>query len=174
MKKILIAIIGVLMAVPLWARDFTYTHEGQTLTYTVIDETAKTCKTTGSKVAVGEVMIPSVASDGINEYIVTEINHDAFKQNRNITSISIPGTVTKIGENAFGHCFGLTSVEIPNSVKTIDQHAFWNCKGLTSIEIPNSVTSIGQSAFESCTGLTSIEIPNSVTSIGNAAFSGCN
>ena len=30
---------------PLHARDFTYTYEGQTITYTVLDEEAKTCAT---------------------------------------------------------------------------------------------------------------------------------
>lgn len=45
MKKLLLIMLGVLIALPAMARDFTYEYEGQTLTYTVINEEAKTCKT---------------------------------------------------------------------------------------------------------------------------------
>lgn len=52
MKKTLLALLGVLLAQPVIAqdledeaRDFTYEYEGQTLTYTVLDEDAKTCET---------------------------------------------------------------------------------------------------------------------------------
>lgn len=37
MKKLLLMMLGVLIALPAIALDFTYTYEGQTLTYTVID-----------------------------------------------------------------------------------------------------------------------------------------
>lgn len=42
MKKFLLSMLGVLLALPGIARDFTYEYKGQTLTYTVIDEDAKT------------------------------------------------------------------------------------------------------------------------------------
>ena len=45
MKKLLLTIAGALLALPGMARDFTYEYEGQTLTYTVLDETSKTCQT---------------------------------------------------------------------------------------------------------------------------------
>ena len=70
------------MAIPVLGRDFTYEYEGQTLTYTVIDEDAKTCKTKdgdfyirtpGNKV-VGNLVIPSIAKDGEFEYTVTTIS----------------------------------------------------------------------------------------------------
>ena len=42
MKKFLLFMLGVLLALPGIARDFSYEYEGQTLTYTVISEDAKT------------------------------------------------------------------------------------------------------------------------------------
>lgn len=42
MKKFLLFMLGALMALPGIARDFTYEYEGQTVTYTVLDEDAKT------------------------------------------------------------------------------------------------------------------------------------
>lgn len=43
MKKFLLPALAALLALPAMARDFTYTYEGQSLVYTVTDETAKTC-----------------------------------------------------------------------------------------------------------------------------------
>lgn len=43
MKKFLLPALAALLALPAMARDFTYTYEGQSLVYTVIDETAKIC-----------------------------------------------------------------------------------------------------------------------------------
>lgn len=184
MKKILLSLLGILMALPTFAHEFDYTYEGQTLTYTVIDEEAKTVMTKegyydeeqqralpGNDIS-GALIIPSVAKDGEVEYSVTEIGYRAFLRCSGLTSIEIPNSVTSIGDWAFYGC-GLTSVEIPNSVTSISDRAFMNCSSLTSVEIPNSVTSISSSAFSGCSSLTTVEIPNSVTSIGTSAFYSC-
>ena len=55
--------------------------------------------------------------------------------------------MTSIGDEAFRECKNLTSITIPNSVTSIGKSAFYNCANLTSITIPNSVTSIGDEAF---------------------------
>ncbi|MDE6574505.1 MAG: leucine-rich repeat domain-containing protein, partial [Muribaculaceae bacterium] len=150
--KLLLTFLVLQLPLCIVARDFSYTCEGQTLTYTVIDETAKTCRTktgviksAGNEVS-GSLIIPSKVSDGTNEY-----------------------TVTSIGFSAFSTCSSLTSVNIPNSVTSIGDYAFYECSSLTSVDIPNSVTSIGNYAFSDCSSLTSVNIPNSVPSIGNYA-----
>lgn len=67
--------LGVLVALPGIARDFEYTYKGQTVTYTVISEDAKTCMTKsgtegpngryveGGNYITGELIIPSVAKN---------------------------------------------------------------------------------------------------------------
>ena len=87
-----------------------------------------------------------------------------------IKRIIIGDGVTTIGDYAFRDFRDLTSVTIPNSVTTIGDDAFGVCSSLTSVTIPNSVTTIGKSAFASCSSLTSVTIPNSVTTIGYEAF----
>ena len=160
MKKILLMLLGVLIALPSIARDFVYTYEGQTIKYTVLDEDAKTVKTAdgyeyrstwypGNKVS-GELVLPSKVYDGDTEY-----------------------TLTSLGDYAFKGCSGLTSVTIPNSVTSMGVYAFWICNNLTSVSIGNSVTSIGENTFRGCSGLTSVVIPNSVTQIDYDAFMGC-
>lgn len=177
-KKILMWLALLLVALPSLSRDFEYTYEGQTLTYTVIDEDAKTCSTRSSEncsanYVSGNLIIPSIAKDGNSEYTVIALGTFAFYGNGGLESIEIPSSVTTIGNSALRECYGLTSIEIPNSVKTIGNRAFSGCTGLTSIEIPNSVVSIGDYVFDHCTRLTSIKIPNSVTTIGDYAFWYC-
>lgn len=165
------------------ARDFTYTHQGQTLKYTVIDEIAKTCMTKagrnkptpakpGNK-CMGKVIIPSKAMDGVNEYPITKIGEYGFYSCSGLTSVTIPNSVTSISESAFADCSGLTSVDIPNSVKLIGKSSFNGCSGLTSVDIPYSVITIGDYAFRDCRSLSTIKFSNSVTSIGDYAFQSC-
>ena len=130
---------------------------------------------------------------------VTEIGMWAFRDETEITSVTIPDSVTYIGYSAFICCNSLTSITIPDGVTYIGEAAFRGCdslksitfpKGMTtiggdfdtilgqdsrieSIVIPEGVTAIGDKAFYGCTSLMEITIPASVTSIGNSAFGGC-
>lgn len=156
MKKTMLLLLGMLISIPAFSRDFTYTHEGQTLTYTVIDEDAKTCETKrdwdlddASKKFFGKVIIPSKAKDGETEY-----------------------EVIGIGNNTFEMATKMTSVTIPNTVVTIDNGAFDGCESLADINIGNAVVSIGNRAFSGC-AITAISIPSSVKTLGEYAFSGC-
>lgn len=96
-----------------------------------------------------------------------------YKEEDNITDITIPDGVTSIGEWAFWCCDSLTSVTIPDSVTTIGCGAFEACHSLIRINIPDSVTSIGGAAFYCCHSLASINIPDSVTYIAYNAFREC-
>lgn len=180
MKKILSILLGALISLPLFARDFDYTYEGQTLTYTVLDEEAKTVETKASYIhfvpgnnVSGALIIPSIAKDGDVDYIVTSIGANAFQWCSNLTSITIPNSITSIGDRAFNECSSLITVAIPSSVISIGESVFWNCTGMTSVTIPNTINSIGYGTFHGCSRLTSLSIPNSVTSIGDWAFMWC-
>ena len=183
MKKFLLFMLGVLLALPGIARDFEYTYEGQTLTYTVISESAKTCMTKSGtegpngryvewgNYITGELIIPSVAKNGGVEYTVTEIGFGSFYHNP-LTSLTIPESVTTIGSRSFEGC-PLTSMFMGNSVTKIRDKAFYGCDDLRSLTLPETVTTIGSYAFYECTGLTSLTLPEAVTSIGSYAFSEC-
>ena len=194
-KKLLLTLLGVLLALPALARDFTYTYEGQTLTYTVIDEEAKTCKTkdgryyfgyfAGNDVS-GTLIIPSVAKDGDVEYTVTALGPGAFSRSY-LTSVTIPESVTTIGEDAFVSCERLTSADFASiealcgidfanngsNPLSMAHHLYIAGKEVTEVVIPNTVSKIGNYTFSGCSSLTSVTIPESVTTIGEDAFFGC-
>ena len=117
----------------------------------------------------GEIIIPSI----IDGYTVTAIGERAFRDCKNITSVTIPDTVTSIECEAFFRCENLISVSLPNSLKTIGDYAFCSCYKLNSISIPSSVTSIGAYAFCYCYDLTNISVPNGVNVINDYLFFCC-
>lgn len=170
MKKQLLILLGVLMALPIAAREFTYSYEDRMLTYTVLDEDAKTVSVRNTVDVTGELVIPSVVKDANNvEYIVTQIAGGAFRS-KGLTSVTIPNTVTFIGDYAFNLATDLAEVNFGNSVATIESCAFGGCSSLTELNLPNSVTTIGLATFGGCSGLKEIIIPNSVQTLSERAF----
>ncbi|MBR5331885.1 MAG: leucine-rich repeat domain-containing protein, partial [Muribaculaceae bacterium] len=176
LKKMLMAIVGLLLSTTALAHDFEV--DGIYYKYNYLDKSAKTVAVTYkgssqydySKEYTGSVTIPSSVTYSGTTYSVTKIGGYAFCDCTGLTSVTIPNSVTEIGSGAFEGCYRLTSVTIPNSVTEIGSGAFEGCYRLTEVTIPNSVTEIGSGAFEGCYRLTSVTIPNSVTEIGSGAF----
>lgn len=129
-----------------------------------------------------------------NGCLVTSIDENAFKGNKEITSIVIPNSITYINNNSFADCTNLTYVTLPDGLESIGNNAFDNAD-ITSLVIPDSVTSIGWYAFAhnrnmvsaklpsslevmshsilyNCNKLTDVVIPEGVTNIGDNAFTG--
>ncbi len=144
--------------------------------------------------AAGDVQIPSTVKNGNDVMKVTSIASEAFKDNKQITSVILPSGIKKVGDNTFKGATNLKSVVIPSSVTVIGKSAFEKT-ALTKIVIPDSVktiekgayknvqaktlkigkgvTVIGDSAFEGCKKLKSVTIPGKVTKIGKKAFYNC-
>ena len=89
------------------------------------------------------VLIP----DTHNGLPVTRIGDNAFYDNSNLRSVTIPDSVTSIGSSAFSACKNLTSVTLGNGVTTIEYYAFKSCYRLTSITLPATLTSIEEYGF---------------------------
>lgn len=116
------------------------------------------------------------------------ISASAFRNQTQISSISLPDSLTSIESNAFAGCTGLTSIVIPDKVTSVDSTAFSGCTNISTVSMPASIRNhipnvknatitsgnvIQASAFENCTTLLSVTLPNSLVSIGNKAFYGC-
>ena len=117
----------------------------------------------------GKVAIPPT----LNYIKVTRIGQDAFRNCKELTSVTIPEGVTHIDVHAFDNCTGLKSVSLPSSLKDIGYAAFGGCVALESVTIPNGVKNIESDSFNGCRELKSVVIPESVTHIGDRAFCGC-
>lgn len=102
-----------------------------------------------------DIIIPSE----YNGKPVTQIADNAFYNNRDIKSVTIPDSVTYIGQNAFAYCTSLVTVNLPESVTEIDANAFMFCESLKNIELHAKITYIGTDAFLACTSLKHISIP---------------
>lgn len=155
-KKVLFAAV-MLMVMALvtkaWAYDFSYTYQGQTLYYNIVDGTAEVTFQQQDYIngfydnLSGAVAIPASVSFGGTTYAVTSIGNWAFYNCSGLASVTIPNSVTSIGNYSFGWCSGLTSVTMPSNITAIGNYAFASCSGLTSVTIPSSVTTIGDYSF---------------------------
>ena len=180
-----VMMLGILTIAPLTVSAATYGD----FEYTLEDD--YTCTITKYNGSAANVTIPST----IYGNKVCKIGEEAFYEDLDIRSVSIPNTVTAIEDRAFQYCSylskvtfssklknigywsfsftALQSITIPNGVTDLDGAAFALCRKLSSVNIPNSVKTIGNLCFKECTSLVNITIPNSVSRIGAGAFVDC-
>lgn len=169
-------------ATVLYARDFTYSYEGNKITYTVIDEAAKTCMTkagtsteAGNQVS-GKLTLPAHPMDGDTQYTLTEIGDYSFFEQTKLTGpLTLPATLTKIGKSAFTYCkFMKGGLYLGDSLEEIGEQAFSLCYELNgSLIIPNSVKTIGKEAFQYSRGFTGLTLSRQLTEIEAEVFEGC-
>ena len=114
-----------------------------------------------------------VIASTYNGVPVVIIEDGAFRNNKNIRSVTIPSKVHYIGEDAFAFCTSLESVVMPANLKILGSGAFNGCSALKSINLPEGITEIDSYVFSECSSLTEIAIPEGVTVIGNEAFYLC-
>lgn len=183
MKKLLLAaIIAVFCIFNLYAYDVEingiyYNLDTKNLTATV---------TSGDIAYSGFVSIPAKIQHNISIYSVTEIGSSAFRDNTELTSISIPKHITKIQKWAFNGCKNLKNVYISDLTAwcniIFDSYPFYdsetgdfylNDKKLINLIIPDNVITINDNAFRYCSSIESLTIPNNVVTIGGYAFQYC-
>lgn len=125
---------------------------------------------------------------------ITRLSRSAFKDQKNLKTMSIPEGITSIDDHAFDNCTSLQSVNIPAGVTLIGDHAFYKCSSLTNlnlndkiilgsyalaesgirkIRIPSANRQIADNLFYCCKQLESVDIPKSVISVEDNAFCGC-
>ncbi|MDE6417982.1 MAG: leucine-rich repeat domain-containing protein, partial [Duncaniella sp.] len=170
-----LCLLTALLPLRLLAGDqFSYTYQGTTLNYEVIDFLGKTCQLIKSNQnCSGDIVLPEHPKFAGKEYTLTKITDYAFSGNQKITSISIPNSVTEITDYAFNRCSGLTELKLPDGLTSIGQSAFYGCSGLKQLELPNSLTYLGGSAFKECTSLTQVYFSDRLVHIAGSAFYGC-
>lgn len=175
MKKIISIVTAILMMASLTTKTFATndTFTDADLTYTVLDETARTVSVSTAVQTMVTCKIPETITNNGKTYTVTMIADNAFEKCEQLQSISIPDTVVSIGDYAFLNCGQLLAVHIPELVTNIGKNAFSNCRSLTTVNIPKGIEIIKENTFHSCLRLKNITIPEGVKAIGRNAFINC-
>ena len=86
---------------------------------------------------------------------VVSIGDCAFSS-REMSEISIPGSVKTIGNSAFNSCQYLTEVILPEGVETLQDNAFRNCERLITIEFPTTLKNFGGWIVGGCNNLVNV------------------
>jgi len=124
-----------------------------------------------------------------------DIYSNAFRNNKVISSISIPATVSTIGSNAFYCATSLSTVTGGEGITSIGSSAFTSTPWIanatetiylgtilikfadtinssSNVTIPEGTTTIYENAFANLGVVESVTVPASVTSIASNAFTG--
>ncbi|MDL2223928.1 leucine-rich repeat domain-containing protein [Bacteroidales bacterium OttesenSCG-928-M06] len=101
------------------------------------------------------------------------ISFNAFRNNIQLASITIPESVVYIAGRAFQDCTSLTSVILSEGLEGIDDSAFEGCRSLETIILPSSLVYLGNEVFYGCSGLKTVILGKSIESIDFGAFTGC-
>lgn len=102
---------------------------------------------------------------------LTVIKAAAFKETKNLNTISLPDTIKTISKEAFYNS-GIENIHLPENLKQIGTMAFAK-SGLKNIVIPNKTKGLGKYAFLDCEELTEATLPESVTKIPSGIFEKC-
>ena len=88
----------------------------------------------------GKLEIPSVYKGRV----VTEINSNAFSNQKSLREVVIPSTVTTIGNAAFMNCINLENVTFGaySGLYDINSYAFQQCFNLKSIVLSNAIHNV--------------------------------
>lgn len=88
-------------------------------TYEIVDESVIITGYIGSETT---VVVPSQI-DGLNVY---KISDNAFKDNKNITSVTVNSGIKDIGASAFENCTALATISLPDTIIHIGEKAIYN------------------------------------------------
>ena len=79
-----------------------------------------------------------------------------------VTYQNITYQVRSIGVEAFKDCKDIKSISLAKSIRNINNYAFYGCSGLRSLNIPPNITTIRcDGTFEGCSQLSSLTIEDS-------------
>lgn len=133
--------------------------------YTVTNINEKNAAVTYTKSTeknVKSAAIPATVTIQGQDYKVTAIARDAFKNNKKLTGAVIGKNVTSIGDRAFYGCTALKKITIPSKVSKIGKKAFYGCKKLKNVNIKTgklTSKSVGSQAFKKIHGKAVVKVP---------------
>ena len=195
------AIITMAMMLCVTLSTLAHDFEVDGIYYNYLDKNAKTVEVTykGNSYSsyfdeyTNHITIPSSINYNGMTYIVSSIGPYAFKNNPNLTSITIPNSISIINLGAFTDCTKLTSLKIEDGTNELimtysyenyntnglGEGLFYDCP-LETIYIGRNLNYVGCSSkkhgyspFYGNKAIKAVTIGNSVTYISTYAFGEC-
>lgn len=102
-----------------------------------------------------------------------EIETEAFRGCNRLKEMHIPRQTIRVGESAFRDCVSMKKLVVDNDCIKIGERAFENCASLEDVSLPSGLTELYGGVFNSCKSLKVIDLPEKLTIIGENAFSDC-
>ncbi len=137
-------------------------------TYRAIDD-GTAWALTSARASVGDVVI----EDLYRGKPVTEIGDGAFRNNQQVTSVTLGEKVNALGTRVFYNCAALKTVTLPDTIASIGESCFYGCTVLEKADLPAAITAIPNYTYAYCSALSSVTILETVKSIGDSAFYYC-
>ena len=78
----------------------------------------------------------------------TYIGQDAFEENSNIKSVSLPNSITKICDYAFAH-LNLKTLQLPSNLEFLGDQVFFDNQIEGKLILPKNLTNLGERSFKS-------------------------
>lgn len=125
-SKILLLVVTII-AIFMIMIGTSFAETNNDYSYTIFyDETIKITGYTGDSI---HLEIPSM----IDGYPVTGIGNNAFYNNDNLQSVTIPDSVISIDKEAFAYCSNLQNITLPSTIEIIYYGAFRDCTNLENV-----------------------------------------
>ena len=104
---------------------------------------------------------------------VSAIAPGAFRDEYELSWVSMPSTLVSIGESAFENCNRLSLSEWDAPIEEIGASAFYGCESISICTLPETLTTLGDYAFYGCDSILSVSVPTSLGALPDGAFGGC-
>ncbi|MBQ9329006.1 MAG: leucine-rich repeat protein [Solobacterium sp.] len=164
-QRMIAALTGTAVLFMLFPPAALHAEPEEDFTYTVTNGNAVISGYTGKSTTLS---IPETV--GEEEYPVTAIGTEAFKDHTSLNQVTLPNTVIRIEDHAFEGCSKLESITFSDQLTEIGAFAFSNDQKLKEVVFPSTLETIGERAFYDARSLLEVTIPKTVTSIGSEAF----
>lgn len=122
----------------------------------------------------------ATATETIMPDTILILGESAFRECKNLRSVTLSNKLCEIGAYAFTDCSALENILMPGEMRypdcsdgSIGIGAFEGCSSLREITIPAGIRVIPANAFRGCLALEAVTFPRSLRAIQSSAFEGC-
>ena len=148
-----------------------YSADGSTLYRYPIHKEGSVFYTKSDTLKIGNNAFSGTALERVELYDgLLVVGNSAFRDCKNLRSITVPDTVTELGTFVFRGCDNLVDATVSESIKILPVGTFMDCKKLSSVGISEGLSVISALNFKGCDGLKYFYVTKNLQRIHSQAF----